>query len=150
MLFFYHGVIEAGEFAGARVFDDYAHHPTEVRAVLNAARELVQDAGKGRVIAVFQPHLYSRTENFSAEFAEALSTADRVVVLDIFGAREEPRPGVDGTIISDSVAVPVVYEPHFAAVPQRVKEIAGPDDVILTIGAGTVTMLADEILEVLQ
>lgn len=148
--FDYHGVVENGQFAGARVFDDYAHHPTEVRAVLNAARDLVKDAGKGRVVAVFQPHLYSRTENFSAEFAEALSAADLVVALDIFGAREEPRPGVDGTLISDSVTVPVVYEPHFADVPQRVREIAGPDDVILTIGAGTVTMLADEILEVLQ
>ncbi|WP_295625749.1 UDP-N-acetylmuramate--L-alanine ligase [uncultured Corynebacterium sp.] len=144
--FDYHGRIDGGDFDGARVYDDYAHHPTEVRAVLAAARDLVDDAGKGNVVAVFQPHLYSRTKAFSAEFAEALSAADRVIVLDVFGAREEPEPGVDGDLIARQVTAPTVYEPHFTSTPDRVREVAGPDDVILTIGAGSVTMLADEIL----
>lgn len=148
--FDFHGVTEGGDFDGVRVYDDYAHHPTEVRAVLSAARELADEAGRGNVIAVFQPHLYSRTENFAAEFADALSTADRVVVLDVYGAREEPRPGVDGNLIASRVTCPVIYEPHFTTVPERVRELAGPDDVILTIGAGSVTMLADEILGELQ
>nr|WP_120492260.1 UDP-N-acetylmuramate--L-alanine ligase [Corynebacterium lactis] len=147
--FDYHGAVEAGQFAGVRVYDDYAHHPTEVAAVLSAARELVSQAGKGRVVAVFQPHLYSRTRNFADEFAAALSTADKAVILDVYGAREEPMPGVDGALIADKMTIPVTYEPHFTAVPERVKEIAAADDVILTIGAGSVTMLADEILGVL-
>ena len=144
--FDYHGRIEGGQFAGARVYDDYAHHPTEVRAVLGAARELVDEAGRGNVVAVFQPHLYSRTKAFAGEFAEALSLADNVIVLDVFGAREEPEPGVDGDLIARSVTVPTIFEPHFTSTPARVREVAGPDDVILTIGAGSVTMLAVEIL----
>ncbi|MBP2332251.1 MULTISPECIES: UDP-N-acetylmuramate--L-alanine ligase [Corynebacterium] len=144
--FDYHGRIEGGQFAGVRVYDDYAHHPTEVRAVLGAARELVDEAGCGNVVAVFQPHLYSRTKAFAGEFAEALSLADKVIVLDVFGAREEPEPGVDGDLIARSVTVPTIFEPHFTSTPARVREVAGPDDVILTIGAGSVTMLADEIL----
>ena len=148
--FDYHGTIAGGDFDGVRVYDDYAHHPTEVRAVLGAARELVEDAGRGEVVAVFQPHLYSRTKAFSAEFAEALSLADKVVVLDVFGAREAPEPGVDGDLIARSVTVPVVYEPHFMSAPDRVREVAGPHDVVLAIGAGSVTMLAGDILEALR
>lgn len=148
--FDFHGAITAGRYAGARVYDDYAHHPTEVRAVVGAARELVKEAGKGNVVAVFQPHLYSRTQAFASEFAEALSLADKVVLLDVFGAREEPIPGVDSDLIAKEVTVPTVLEPHFTSVPQRVAEVAGADDVILTIGAGSVTMLADEILGVLS
>lgn len=144
--FDYHGAVASGQFEGARVYDDYAHHPTEVRAVLGAAREIVDDAKAGNVIAVFQPHLYSRTQNFSQEFAEALSLADKVIVLDVFGAREQPIPGVDGNLIAKDVTVPVIFEPHFASAPERVAEIAASRDVILTIGAGSVTMLADEIL----
>ncbi len=144
--FDYHGRIDGGDFDGARVYDDYAHHPTEVRAVLGAARELVDEAGRGNVVAVFQPHLYSRTKAFHAEFAEALSLADRVIVLDVFGAREEPMAGVDGDLIARDVTAPAVFEPHFTSAPARVREVAGPGDVILTIGAGSVTMLADEIL----
>lgn len=144
--FDYHGRIDGGDFDGARVYDDYAHHPTEVRAVLGAARELVDEAGRGNVVAVFQPHLYSRTKAFSVEFAEALSLADRVIVLDVFGAREEPEPGVDGALIARDVTAPTIFEPHFTSTPQRVREVAGSHDVILTIGAGSVTMLADEIL----
>jgi UDP-N-acetylmuramate--alanine ligase len=151
--FEYHG--RAG---GVEVYDDYAHHPTEVRAVVTAAREKVrarhEDTGQaGRVVAVFQPHLYSRTLAFAGEFAEALSLADVVVVLDIFGAREEPVEGVDSRVITDRVdrtTTEVHYEPRFADAPARVAELAEGGDVVLTVGAGTVTMLADEILRALD
>lgn len=147
--FEYHGTE-----AGVEVYDDYAHHPTEVRAVLTAARDKVDarhassggDGAPGRVIAVFQPHLYSRTMAFATEFAEALSLADAAVVLDIYGAREDPVEGVDSRIITDRMTVPVIYEPRFSDVPERVAGLVRPGDIVLTVGAGTVTMLADEIL----
>ncbi|WP_231686551.1 UDP-N-acetylmuramate--L-alanine ligase [Corynebacterium deserti] len=145
--FEYHGTVAEGEFAGASVYDDYAHHPTEVTAVLTAARERVTAAGKGRVIVAFQPHLYSRTMEFQQEFADALSLADAAVVLEIFGAREQPVDGVSSTIITDAMTIPAVYEPNFSAVPDRIAEVAGPDDIVLTMGAGSVTMLAPEILD---
>lgn len=139
--FEYHG--EAG---GVRVYDDYAHHPTEVTAVLTAAKELVEATDAGRIIAVFQPHLYSRTMNFASEFARALSLADEVVLLDIFGAREQPVEGVDSRIIGEKLTCEWHFQPDFSAVAEQVIGIAKPGDVVLTIGAGTVTMLADEIL----
>lgn len=148
--FEYHGTVEAGNFAGAAVFDDYAHHPTEVQAVLTAARERVQAAGKGRVIVAFQPHLYSRTIEFATEFAAALSLADAAVLLEIYGAREQPVEGVSSRIITDKMTIPVVYEPNFSAVPERIAEVAGAHDIVLTMGAGSVTMLAPEILAELQ
>lgn len=126
---------------GIRLFDDYAHHPTEVRAVLSAAKQ------KGRVIVVFQPHLYSRTIEFAQEFADALSLADHAIVLDIFGAREQPVEGVDGRIITSKMTIPATYIDDFSAVPQAVANLAQPGDVLLTMGAGNVTMLADEILD---
>lgn len=135
--------------AGIRVYDDYAHHPTEVNAVLGAAREKVNAEGEGaRVIACFQPHLYSRTIEFAEEFAAALSLADAVVVLDIYGAREQPVEGVSSRIITDRMAddVAVVYEPDFATAPTTVAGLAQPGDLVITMGAGTVTMLAQEIL----
>jgi UDP-N-acetylmuramate--alanine ligase len=135
-----------GDVGGVEVYDDYAHHPTEVRAVLTAARAKVDARGGGRVIVVFQPHLYSRTVNFATEFAAALDLADSVVVLDIFGAREDPVEGVDSRIITSKMTTPVVFEPRFSDAPDRVAEIVRPGDVVLTVGAGTVTMLADEIL----
>jgi UDP-N-acetylmuramate--alanine ligase len=135
-----------GEAGGVEVFDDYAHHPTEVRAVLTAARAKVDARGGGRVVVVFQPHLYSRTVNFAAEFAAALDLADTAVVLDIFGAREDPVEGVDSRVITGRMTAPVVYEPRFSDAPERVAELVRPGDIVLTVGAGTVTMLADEIL----
>lgn len=136
-----------GSVRGIEVFDDYAHHPTEVTAVLTAARDRVVAAGRpGRVIACFQPHLFSRTINFAREFGEALSLADEVLLLDIFGARETPVEGVDSRIIGEHVSVPWRFVPEFLAVPGEVASIARPGDMVLTIGAGTVTMLADEIL----
>ncbi|MEQ0561140.1 UDP-N-acetylmuramate--L-alanine ligase [Amycolatopsis sp. NEAU-NG30] len=141
------GVRRRFEFKGragdVRVYDDYAHHPTEVSAQLRAVRTA---AGSGRVIVVFQPHLYSRTKTFSAEFAEALSQADEVVVLDVYGAREEPEPGVTGALIADRVTVPVHYEPAFDVAAGLVAGLAKPGDLVVTMGAGDVTQLGPEIL----
>lgn len=138
-----------GRTGGVDVFDDYAHHPTEVRAVLTAARDMV-DADGGRVLAVFQPHLYSRTETFATEFAAALDLADQVIVLDVYGAREQPIPGVSGFTIAEKVRKPVAYQPDVSALPDQVAQLVEPDDVVLTIGAGDVTMQAPEIVDVLR
>ncbi|MBV9516051.1 MAG: UDP-N-acetylmuramate--L-alanine ligase, partial [Mycobacteriaceae bacterium] len=138
-----------------RVYDDYAHHPTEVRATLAAVRTLIEQAPRaadrnGRTIAVFQPHLYSRTELFASEFGRALGDADVVFVLDVYGAREKPRAGVSGALVAEHVSVPVQYLPDFSAVPDRVADVASPGDVVITMGAGDVTMLGPEILNSLQ
>ncbi|KDN18975.1 UDP-N-acetylmuramate--L-alanine ligase [Amycolatopsis rifamycinica] len=141
------GVRRRFEFKGragdVRVYDDYAHHPTEVAAQLRAVRTA---AGSGRVIVVFQPHLYSRTKTFSAEFASALSLADEVVVLDVYGAREEPEPGVTGALIADRVTASVHYEPAFDVAAPLVAGLAKPGDLVVTMGAGDVTQLGPEIL----
>jgi UDP-N-acetylmuramate--alanine ligase len=134
-----------GTGGGVRVYDDYAHHPTEIAVSLGAARVA---AGAGRLIAVFQPGTYSRTQTFAQEFADALAQADAVVVLDIFPAREEPIPGITGATISELIRMPaerVVYEPRFAAVPERVAELARPGDLVLTMGIGNVYMLCEPI-----
>ncbi|MCU1675500.1 MAG: UDP-N-acetylmuramate/alanine ligase, partial [Frankiales bacterium] len=133
-----------------RVFDDYAHHPTEVRAALTAAREV---AGGGRVIAAFQPHLFSRTQAFAAQFGAALSLADEVVVMDIYAAREDPVPGVTGQLVASAVDLPaghVVFEPRWSDAPAVLAERARRGDIVLTIGAGDVTMIGPEVLELLE
>ncbi len=104
---------------GVRVFDDYAHHPTEVRATLGAVRTVTEQSGRGRSIVVFQPHLYSRTAAFAREFAEALDCADEVFVLDVYAAREQPMPGVSGATVAEHVGKPVHYVPDFSAVAER-------------------------------
>ncbi|TDP97220.1 UDP-N-acetylmuramate--L-alanine ligase [Labedaea rhizosphaerae] len=138
-----------GRAGGVRLYDDYAHHPTEVAAQLRAAREA---AGDGRLVVIFQPHLYSRTRLFRDEFAAALGLADEVVVLDVFGAREEPEPGVTGAIIAERIPLPaghVHFVQAFDKVPALVAGIAKPGDVVLTMGAGDVTMLGSEVLAAL-
>lgn len=134
--------------APIRVYDDYAHHPTEVRAVLTAARDKVASEGNGaRVIACFQPHLYSRTLEFQQEFADALALADAAVVLDIYGAREQPVEGVTSRIITEKMPDGrATFEPDFSAAARTVVEQLRPGDVVLTVGAGSVTLLAAEIL----
>lgn len=148
--FEFHGRVDTGDYRGVEVYDDYAHHPTEVTAVMKAAREKLAARGFGRIVVAFQPHLYSRTMEFATQFAEALSLADEVIVLDIYGARENPVEGVDSRIITEHVTKPVIFEPNFSAVPARVAEVAKPGDLVLTMGAGSVTMLADEILRALD
>jgi UDP-N-acetylmuramate--alanine ligase len=136
-----------GRAAGVAVYDDYAHHPSKVAAQLRAARQVVD--GHGRVVVAFQPHLYSRTRDFAAAFGEALGIADEVVVLDVFGAREDPQPGVSGALIADAVPLPrdrVRFVPRWEEVPAVVAGIATAGDLVVTMGAGDVTVLAPEIL----
>ncbi|WP_308258539.1 UDP-N-acetylmuramate--L-alanine ligase [Saccharothrix obliqua] len=135
-----------GRAGGVRVYDDYAHHPTEVAAQLTAARPV---AGGGRLLVVFQPHLYSRTRLFADEFGAALGLADEVVVLDVYGAREEPEPGVTGALVAGKVPLDparVHHEPSFDRVPALVAGLVGEGDVVVTMGAGDVTLLGPEII----
>jgi UDP-N-acetylmuramate--alanine ligase len=134
-----------GEAGGVLVLDTYAHHPTELAADLRAARDIT--AGKGRVIAVFQPHLYSRTRIFAAEFGAALGLADEAVVLDVYAAREDPEPGVTGRLVAD--AVPgggARYVAEFGEVPRVVAALAAPGDLVLTMGAGDITRMGPLVL----
>ncbi|GAA0413591.1 UDP-N-acetylmuramate--L-alanine ligase [Acrocarpospora corrugata] len=136
-----------GVAGGVSVFDSYAHHPTELAADLAAARDVV--AGGGRVIAVFQPHLYSRTRFFAAEFGAALGLADEAIVLDVYGAREDPEPGVSGALVAGQIPLPsaqVSYAPDRSAVPALVAGRARPGDIVLTMGAGDVTELGPHIV----
>jgi UDP-N-acetylmuramate--alanine ligase len=135
---------------GVRVFDDYAHHPTEVRATLGAVRTVTEQSGRGRSVVVFQPHLYSRTATFAREFGEALDGADEVFVLDVYAAREQPMAGVSGATVAEHVGKPVHYVPDFSAVAELVANAVHSGDVVVTMGAGDVTMLGPEIVAALQ
>jgi UDP-N-acetylmuramate--alanine ligase len=135
-----------GEAGGVRVVDTYAHHPTELAADLRAARSIT--AGRGRVIAVFQPHLFSRTRIFAAEFGTALGLADEAVVLDVYAAREDPEPGVTGKLVADAVPGGAArYVPDFGDVPKVVASLAGPGDLVLTMGAGDITKMGPLVLD---
>ncbi|HEY3896495.1 MAG TPA: UDP-N-acetylmuramate--L-alanine ligase [Pseudonocardiaceae bacterium] len=135
-----------GQAGGVRVYDDYAHHPAKVAAALRGARQVV---GEGRLLVAFQPHLYSRTRDFAAGFAAALGLADVVLLLDVYGAREEPVPGVTGGMIAGAVPLAggcVHYEPRRADVPARLADLVRAGDVVITMGAGDVTALGPELL----
>ncbi|HEY2763872.1 MAG TPA: UDP-N-acetylmuramate--L-alanine ligase [Pseudonocardiaceae bacterium] len=139
-----------GRAAGARVYDDYAHHPTKVAAALRGARQVV---GDGRLLVAFQPHLYSRTRDFAAEFGTALALADVVLLLDVYGAREDPLPGVTGELIAEAVPLPadcVYYEPSWNKVPARLADLIRPGDLVITMGAGDVTVLGPELIAELE
>ncbi len=139
-----------GEVAGIRVYDSYAHHPNEIAGDLQAARSL---AGTGRVVVAFQPHLVSRTKIFGPAMGEALGAADEVVVMDVYVAREDPEPGVDGGLVASHVPLPpaqVVFEPSWSATPADLVARAQPGDVVLTLGAGDVTLVGPEVLELLH
>jgi UDP-N-acetylmuramate--alanine ligase len=138
-----------GSAHGVRVFDDYAHHPTEVRATLGAVRTVTEQSGRGRSVVVFQPHLYSRTAAFAREFAQALDCADEVFVLDVYAAREQPMAGISGASVAEHVSKPVHYVPDFSAVAEQVANAVRTGDVVITMGAGDVTMLGPEIVEAL-
>jgi UDP-N-acetylmuramate--alanine ligase len=140
-----------GRAGGVAVYDDYAHHPTEVAATLRAAREVfgAEQGRRGRVLVAFQPHLYSRTRTFASAFGEALALADEVVVLDVYGAREDPEPGVTGKLVADHVRLPaerVHFVPGWSDVPRVLAGLARPGDLVLTMGAGDVTVLGPEVL----
>lgn len=138
-----------GEVAGVRVYDSYAHHPNEIRGDLQAARAL---AGNGRVVVAFQPHLVSRTKIFGAAMGEELGAADDVVVMDVYVAREDPEPGINGGMVASHVPLPpehVHFEPSWSATPAALVERALPGDLVLTLGAGDVTLVGPEVLELL-
>lgn len=136
-----------GTAAGVTVVDDYAHHPVEVSATLQAARGM----NPGRVVAVFQPHLYSRTRELADAFGAALSAADVVVVTDVYAAREDPEPGVDGDLVLRSVRGPeeVLSVPDLADVPAVLVPDLLPGDLVLTLGAGDITTLGPRLLDAL-
>jgi len=139
-----HGVVR-----GVSVYDDYAHHPTEVGAALSAARSVV---GEGRIIAVHQPHLYSRTQAMAGEFAETYERlADHTIVLDVFGAREDPVPGVTGALVSERFADPehVDYLPDWQQAADRAAAIAREGDIIMTLSCGDVYRIVPQLLEAL-
>jgi UDP-N-acetylmuramate--alanine ligase len=139
-----------GEVAGVRVYDSYAHHPKEIAGDLQAARAL---AGEGRLVVAYQPHLVSRTRLFGAQMGEALGAADEVVVLDVYLAREDPEPGVDGALVARHVPLPpdrVHVAPDRSAVPPLLVSLARPGDLVLTLGAGDVTELGPEVLRLLS
>jgi UDP-N-acetylmuramate--alanine ligase len=136
-----------GSADGVTLIDDYAHHPTEIRATLASARE----RGWRRVIAVFQPHRYSRTRHLGVALGASLAGADLAVVTDVYGAGEDPEPGVTGKVVVDGLLneaprAQAMYIPKRGDVADVVASRAEPGDLVLTIGAGDITMLADEIL----
>jgi UDP-N-acetylmuramate--alanine ligase len=138
-----------GDRRGVKVYDDFAHHPTEVAAALNGARAVV---GQGKIVTVFQPHLYSRTRLFAKEFAEALEASDEVVLLDIYAAREDPEPGVTGELILDASSKKdkIHYVKNWSDAPVVAARLAGAGDFILTMGCGDVYKMVPEILEALE
>ena len=142
-----------GERGEIRVLDDYAHHPTELSATLEVAR--ATSARKGRVIAIFQPHRYSRTRSLYREFGEALTLADAVLVTEVYGAGEMPQPGVSGKLVVDAVCESlsrpdVYYIPDQHDIPSVVRAIAEPKDTVLTMGAGDISRVGDELLGMLD
>jgi UDP-N-acetylmuramate--alanine ligase len=129
-----------------RVFDDYAHHPTEVTAALRAARAV---AGDGSVHVLFQPHLFSRTKEFHREFAAALSLADSAHVLEIYPARETPIPGVTSELVANELNTAGGLV-SMARAAEVLAALAAPGDVLMTIGAGDVTEQAGAIVAALE
>jgi UDP-N-acetylmuramate--alanine ligase len=138
-----------GEERGVSVYDDFAHHPTEVAAALSAARAVV---GSGQLITVFQPHLYSRTRLMHREFADALALSDQVVVMDIYAAREDPEPGVTGELVSNSFTnkAQVHYVEKWEDTPAVAASLAEAGDFIVTMGCGDVYRMVPEILAALK
>jgi UDP-N-acetylmuramate--alanine ligase len=133
-----------------RVYDDYAHHPTEVLNTLIAARTGV---GDGRVVVCFQPHLYTRTRDFWRELAHALEQADEAIVMDVCGDREDPLPGIDGSMVANAVApgtAHVTYQPVWDEAAPTVARIARPGDLVITVGCGDVTKVAPKIVDEIE
>jgi UDP-N-acetylmuramate--alanine ligase len=132
-----------GTVHGIRVIDDYGHHPTEIKVTLAAARRYAAD---GRLIVIFQPHRYSRTQAFASAFATTLDTADRTIVLEVYAASEKPIDGVTSRLITNQMKNGE-YIPNFVEVTDSVIDLAQPGDVIMTLGAGDVSSLAPIIVD---
>lgn len=139
-----------GEVGGVRVFDDFAHHPTEIEAALSGARSV---AGSGRVIPIFQPHLYSRTKRMAAEFAAVLEKlADVTIVVPVYAAREEPEAGVTGRLITDGFvdSSRAVYVDSWAEAVDAAVRLARPGDIVMSMGGGDVFGLVPSLLSALE
>lgn len=136
-----------GEAAGVKVFDDYAHHPTEVQRALETGRTV---AAGHNLYVLFQPHLFSRTKEFATEFARSLSQADRSYVLDIYPAREQPIEGVTSHLITDSGYSEVHYAPDAHEAVRSMVAVALPGDIIMTVGAGDITAYGQELVNQLS
>ena len=139
-----------GKVDGIWVVDDYAHHPTEIEATLKAARQTHPQ----RLIVVFQPHRYTRTQLLLDEFAVAFKDADQLIVTDIYAASEDPIPGVTGELLADKVRATtgqeVAYLPDQPAILDRLKEEAQSGDLIMTIGAGDIYKLGEHLVQALE
>ena len=140
-----------GEAGGVTVLDDYAHHPAEVAATIAAARE---EASGGRVLVLFQPHLFSRTRHLARELAMALAAADAVAVADVYPAREEPIDGVTGKLVVDALVearpgMPVAWAPHVEDGARFLRGRARAGDIVVTVGAGDVDRVIPDLLEAL-
>jgi UDP-N-acetylmuramate--alanine ligase len=153
---------QRGHVRGVTVVDDYGHHPTEIRATLEAARAAMLNSapnsartsmsatGRGRIHVIFQPHRFSRTLDLLDEFSGSFKDADTVIVLPIYAASEEPIPGVTAERLAERIQSPsAVFAPDFAAAVQAVAAAAHEGDLILTLGAGSVSQLAPQILAAL-
>jgi UDP-N-acetylmuramate--alanine ligase len=141
---------QVGEAGGVRVVDDYAHHPTEILATLQAARAGYPEA---RLVAIFQPHLYTRTRDFAREFGEALALADQVIVTDVYAAREAPIPGVSGELVAEAArraGARVVYVADRDSVVEQAGSLLRAGDLCLTLGAGDLNVAARELLTLLD
>ncbi|MBN1289789.1 MAG: UDP-N-acetylmuramate--L-alanine ligase [Actinobacteria bacterium] len=140
-----------GERSGVTVIDDYAHHPAEVKAVMNVAREL----SGGRIVVVFQPHRYSRTRTMAEQFGSSFDGADVVVVTDVYGAGEDPEPGITGKLVVDSIdqskqVEDIYYFPNRISLARNIVDLLRKGDTVITMGAGDVTQCGREILELLD
>jgi UDP-N-acetylmuramate--alanine ligase len=140
-----------GEVGGVTIVDDYAHHPTEIRATLQALKDGHADR---RLVAVFQPHLYSRTRDFHEEFGAALALADIVWVTDVFPAREAPIPGITGAMVADAArgsgAGDVRYHATLDDLPDALAQSMEPGDLLVTLGAGSVESVARDVKDLLE
>ena len=139
-----------GTAAGVRVYDDYAHHPTEIAATLKAARDVV---GEGRLLVACQPYRWYRTAMFIEEYGQALALADNVVVLEVYGPGETPIPGASGQTIARRIPLDegaVIFEPSLSAVAQHLFERARVGDIVLTLGAEEVSVVGPELVDLLR
>jgi UDP-N-acetylmuramate--alanine ligase len=138
-----------GEVDGIRVVDDYGHHPTEIRATLEAARQVTD----GKIHVIFQPHRFTRTQALLEEFARSFSDADNLFVLDIYPASEQPIPGITGELVAQKVAAhgrPAIFVGSFADAVTMASSAAKSGDLIMTLGAGNVSQLGPQVVEALQ
>jgi UDP-N-acetylmuramate--alanine ligase len=141
---------DLGDADGVRVVDDYGHHPTEIGAVLEAARS----GGPRRVLLVFQPHRFSRTAALMEEFGAVLAGADELVLTDIYAAGEEPLPGITADAVAEAVrrhgTLPVHVVRPLSAIPERVAGLARRGDLVITLGAGSIGTVGERILDALR